>query len=313
MYLHSIFSFIIIVILIFSLFNISLEQCVLGANCPVNQGECVNNACNCLSGFYTLLDPKLPPEQQTYCNYEQINVYAPVILELFMPSFGHFYTGKYYLGIAKLILLFTYLTSSYYLYDKIKMPIYIRYIMEKFGPALLSLIGLKIAEDEEEEEKKEEDVTIASIIKQKFKSGKTVTTSNIEEGLNRGETSQMIQAHDKLEGDDKLEDKEKEEIKYNIVEQIYDEDNKPTKNNKDDDDNKSDKEKPLLDKDDKDQDDSETGSKDSRSKDDTKVENIPIKNIFELSSLIFSIMYFADLFFFKFKIYTDGYGIPFIE
>ena len=128
------------------------------------------------------------------------------------------------------------------------MPIYIRYIMEKFGPALLSLIGLKIAEDEEEEEKKEEDVTIASIIKQKFKSGKTVTTSNIEEGLNRGETSQMIQAHDKLEGDDKLEDKEKEEIKYNIVEQIYDEDNKPTKNNKDDDDNKSDKEKPLLDK-----------------------------------------------------------------
>ena len=68
-----------------------------------------------------------------------------------------------------------------------------------------------------------------------------------------------------------------------------------------------------LDKDDKDQDDSETGSKDSRSKDDTKVENIPIKNIFELSSLVFSIMYFADLFFFKFKIYTDGYGIPFIE
>lgn len=309
MYLQAVYSLIIITILIFSLFNISSEQCVLGGNCPLNQGECVNNACNCLSGFYTLLDPQLPPEQQTYCNYEQINVYAPVILELFLPSFGHFYTGKYYLGIAKLILLFTYLTSSYYLYDKLEMPKYIRYIMEKFGPALLSLIGLKIGGDEEEEEKKdEEEGTLASIIKQKFKSGTTKATTNFEEGLNRGETSQMIQAHDKLEGDDKLEDKEKEEIKYNIVEQIYDEDSKPTKNGKDDDDNKSDKEKPLLDKD-----DSETGSKGSRSNDGTKVENIPIKNIFELSSLCFSIMYFADLFFFKFKIYTDGYGIPFIE
>ena len=312
MYLHSIYSLIIITILIISLFNISFEQCVLGGNCPLNQGECVNNACNCLSGFYTLLDPKLPPEQQTYCNYEQINVYAPIILELFLPSFGHFYTGKYYLGIAKLILLFAYLTSSYYLYDKLKMPIYIRYIMEKFGPALLSLIGLKVAQDEEEEKKDEEEGTIASIIKQKFKAGNTKTTISFEEGLNRGETSQMAQAHDKIEGDDKLEDKEKEETKYEIVEQNYDEDNKPTKNGKDDDDNKSDKEKPLLDKDD-DQNDSETGSKDSRSKDDTKVENIPIKNIFELSSLCFSIMYFADLLFFKFKVYSDGYGIPFIE
>ena len=310
MYLHSIYSLIIIAILIFSLFNLSFEQCVLGGNCPLNQGECVNNACNCLSGFYTLLDPQLPPGQQTYCNYEQINVYAPVILELFLPSVGHFYTGKYFLGIAKLILLFTYLTSSYYLYGKLKMPIYIRFIMEKFGPAILGLIGLKLAEEEEEENKGKEEDTLADLIKSKFKSGKTKTTINMKEGLNRGETSQMTQVHDKLEGDDKVEEKEKEEKKYVIVEQIYDEDNKPTKDDKDDDDNKSDKEKPLLDKDDK---DSETGSKDSRSKDDTKVENAPIKTIFELSSLIFSIMYFADLFFFKFKIYTDGYGIPFIE
>ena len=313
MYLHSVYSLIIIAILIFSLFNLSFEQCVLGGNCPINQGECLNNACNCLSGFYTLLDPKLPPEQQTYCNYEQINVYAPVIFELFLPSFGHFYTGKYFLGIAKLILLFTYLTSSYYLYSKLKMPIYIRYIMEKFGPAILGLIGLKLAEEEEEENKEEEGATLADVIKKKFKAGNTKKNINLEEGLNRGETSQMTQVHDKLEGDDKIEEKEKEEKKYDIVEQIYDEDNKPTKNDKDDDDNKSDKEKPLLDKDEKDQDDSETGSKDSRSKDDTEVDNPPIKALFELSSLIFSIMYFADLFFFKFKIYTDGYGIPFIE
>ena len=184
--------------------------------------------------------------------------------------------------------------------------------MEKFGPALLSLIGLKLAEEEEEENKEEEEGTLADIIKKKFKAGNTKKTINLEEGLNRGETSQMTQVHDKLEGDDKVEEKEKEEIKYDIVEQIYDEDNKPTKNDENDD-NKSDKEKPLLDKDDKDQDDSETGSKDSRSKDEPKVDNPPIKAIFELSSLIFSIMYFADLFFFKFKIYTDGNGIPFIE
>ena len=299
MYLHSIYYFIIIAIIIFSLFSVSIEQqCVLGGNCPLKQGECVNNACNCLSGFYTLLDPHLPPEQQTYCNYEQINVYAPLILELFLPSAGHFYTGKFYLGIVKFILLFTYLTSSYYLYETIKMPIYIRYIMEKFGPALLSLIGLKLAEDEPEEKNDEEQGTIASIIGKKLKGGKTTIGPGLEEGLNRGETSQMTQAHDKLEGDDKLDSKEKEEKKYEIVKQNYDEDNKPNKNaEENDDDDKSDKEKPLLDKDDN---GSETGSRNSKSKDDAKVENIPIKNLFELSSLLFSIMYFADLFFFKF-------------
>ena len=58
-------------------------QCVLGKNCPFNQGICVSNFCKCNEGFETLIDETLPADQQIYCNYEQISQYTPIILEIF--------------------------------------------------------------------------------------------------------------------------------------------------------------------------------------------------------------------------------------
>ena len=37
-----------------------------------------------------------------------------------------------------------------------------------------------------------------------------------------------------------------------------------------------------------------------------------LKKIFHISGTLFSLMYFVDLFFYKFGIYTDGNGVPFI-
>ena len=37
-----------------------------------------------------------------------------------------------------------------------------------------------------------------------------------------------------------------------------------------------------------------------------------IITIFRISSVLFSLMYFVDLFFYKFGVYTDGNGVPFI-
>ena len=309
------------IILYLLLFNISLEQCVLGGNCPFNQGECVADTCNCLSGFYSLLDPQLPPAQQTYCNYEQINVYAPIILEVFMPSFGHFYVGNYSLGIFKLGLLVIYICSSVYLYKKVKMPYYMRYVIEKYGPAILALIGLKLGEEKEEEKEEEpdtKDLAVSVLAKElinRFRSNQSFV--NQEEGINRGETSQMKQIHDDEEGIDfyNLDVKEIEgkDAKYEPKEQFYDPGEKPEISTNEGDLDKPDNEKPLIDKEDKESnaDESESGSK--KEKEPEREEDKNIKLIFELSSIIFSIFYFADLLLYKFKVYNDGFGVPLVE
>ena len=58
-----------------------LPQCVLGQNCPLNQGDCIANSCQCKEGFYTLFDKSLPAEQQIYCNYAQVSHFKPLIIE----------------------------------------------------------------------------------------------------------------------------------------------------------------------------------------------------------------------------------------
>ena len=153
-------QFYIKIILISSLLIYSLQQqlsCTLGQNCPLNQGMCVGDFCQCLDGFYSLLDPKLLPGQQIYCNYEQINVYKPLIMEIFLPSVGHFYVGKYWLGLIKLILLITYVSCSYLIYGYFGVPRFIISIMKKFGISLKNFLpdGLIGDSKEEEEEEKE--------------------------------------------------------------------------------------------------------------------------------------------------------------
>ena len=121
--------------LILSLFSFILsQQCISGKNCPFNQGLCLADICECLAGYKTLNNPKLAPEQQIYCNYKQINHLIPLILELFFPGIGHFYVGKYWFGLIKLILALVFLGLCYYIYSEMRIPSYI----ETFRKMLLN-------------------------------------------------------------------------------------------------------------------------------------------------------------------------------
>ena len=112
--------------LLLSLFSFALsQQCILGSNCPFNQGICVGNTCECLEGYKNFFNPALPQDQQIYCNYKQISHFYPLILEFFLPGIGHFYVGKYWFGIIKLCLAIIFASCSYYLYKEIRVANYI--------------------------------------------------------------------------------------------------------------------------------------------------------------------------------------------
>ena len=126
--------------IILSLFTFILpQQCILGQNCPFNQGICAGDTCECLDGYKTLYNPKLPVEQQVYCNYKQIHHLIPLILEFFLAGFGHFYVGKYWYGIIKLALAVICFGSSYYLYKEFRKPSYIEALKETILNKILKL------------------------------------------------------------------------------------------------------------------------------------------------------------------------------
>ena len=101
------------------------QECIIGKNCPYNQGICVGTSCECLDGYRTVFDPKLPQAFQIYCNYQQKNHLIALVLEMFLPSVGHFYVGHIWLGIIKLFLFVSAVGSSYYLYNEVQIPSYI--------------------------------------------------------------------------------------------------------------------------------------------------------------------------------------------
>ena len=51
--------------------------------------------------------------------------YTETVLEMFIPSVGHFYVGHIWLGIIKLFLFVSAVGSSYYLYHEVQIPSYI--------------------------------------------------------------------------------------------------------------------------------------------------------------------------------------------
>ena len=117
--------------LLLTLFSLVFsQQCIVGSNCPYNQGICVGNTCQCLDGYKNFFNPALLPEQQIYCNYQQINHYYPLLLELFPTSLGHFYVGKYWFGLIKLCLAITFVSTSLYLYKKLQVASYIKSLWE---------------------------------------------------------------------------------------------------------------------------------------------------------------------------------------
>ena len=112
--------------LIISLFALTIsQQCIEGKNCPLNQGICVGGTCQCLNGYKTLFNNALSLEQQIFCNYQQINHFIPLALEL-IPGIGlgHFYIGRYWLGIIKLCLAITFICSIKYIHNELKLPSY---------------------------------------------------------------------------------------------------------------------------------------------------------------------------------------------
>jgi hypothetical protein len=111
------------------------QQCISGKNCPLNQGECISGKCVCNTGYQTLLAQSTPIDQQIYCNYKQISQYTPIILEIFLPSIGHFTVGNYWLGLIKISLLLTYVISSYIGFGKLEPPELWLKLMEKIGIA----------------------------------------------------------------------------------------------------------------------------------------------------------------------------------
>ena len=203
----SLIKFLLYLSLIFLSYE---QQCVLGQNCPYNQGVCVSNICACNKGYHTLLDSSLPPEQQIYCNYKKISQYTPLILEIFLPSFGHFAVGKYWMGLLKLSLLLTFLASSYFLYDEIKVPTLMSALFEKFG--IESFLGIEKKNEEGGDDNKEE---------------------GEEEGNNE-------EGGAKLRG---RKDAKKSNSEYTVKEQVH-EDEKGDENNED---KKDEKKEPLID------------------------------------------------------------------
>ena len=110
------------------------QQCISGKNCPFEQGQCIADKCVCNTGYQTLL-VQSTPDQQIYCNYKQISQYTPIILEIFLPSVGHFTVGNYWLGLIKISLLLAYVISSYIGFGKLEPPELWLTLMKKIGIA----------------------------------------------------------------------------------------------------------------------------------------------------------------------------------
>lgn len=262
------------------LLSFSSEQCVLGGNCPYDQGICMADYCKCLDGFYSLLNSSLPPEQQIYCNYEQINVYVPLVLEMCLPSIGHFYVENYWLGALKLLLLAGFIATSILKYGFVGVPTFVIKIMDKLGISLKNFCPEGVLGENEENDgndddkgQKEADAADEALVKSTI----VPITGLLREGnqgeeeienKNRGKITQVEQSHNP-EGNDVF----KKEL-----------------------------DKPLI--------NYEEGQ--NKEIENEKEENKTLTILFNISC-IFWVLYFVDLYCYKFKVYTDGNGVPFVE
>ena len=266
-------------LLLFLLFNVSLEQCVQGGNCPYDQGTCMGGFCKCLDGFYSLVNTSLLPEQQIFCNYEQINVYIPLVLEMCLPSIGHFYVENYWLGALKLLLLASFITTSFLKFGFIGVPTFVITIMTKLGISLKNFCPEGVLGENEENDgnddngQKEADAADEALVK-----SIVPITGLLREGNNQGE--------------EEIENKNRGKITQ--VEQSH--------NPEGNDVFKKELDKPLI--------NYEEGQ--NKEMENEKEENKTLTILFNISC-IFWVLYFVDLYCYKFKIYTDGNGVPFVE
>ncbi len=101
----------LLIIFFYLFYLISSQNCNPRTNCRRRNGRCINDICECNYGFATFLKPN--SKEIIYCNYEQIDNWVPFILEIFLPSTGHFYVGNFILGFSKFgLLLIPFITLS---------------------------------------------------------------------------------------------------------------------------------------------------------------------------------------------------------
>ena len=144
MFSKSYLIFLSIIVLTFE------QQCIIGTNCPFNKGVCSANDCNCLKVYQTLFDKSIPIDQQVFCNYKQISVYAPLIFEIFLPSVGHFMVGKYWFGLIKLTFIIIFISTSLYLYQKLRVPYLLITIFKYID--ILSYLGVGEKDDNRDDD-----------------------------------------------------------------------------------------------------------------------------------------------------------------
>ena len=127
----------LLIILSLFAFILSQQNCIQGTNCPLNQGVCIADMCECLEGYRTFYNKALPVDQQIFCNYQQINHFIPLALE-FIPGIGlgHLYIGRYWQGIIKLCLAVIFLSCNFYLYKELQVPSYV----EAIGKSIMNKI-----------------------------------------------------------------------------------------------------------------------------------------------------------------------------
>ena len=197
------------------------QQCIQGENCPYNQGICVSNTCQCNQNYHSLIDETLPAEQQIYCNYRKYSQYFPIILEFVAPSLGHFLVGNYWKGLIKLSLIIIFVSSSFYLYKRLKIPELFVTLFESIG--LSGLFGGGVKEGDDKKDDDNGALRLRSSPNRPF-------SQEISDG----------------------------------VEDDYEED------------------------------------------------NVYLKFVFEISGILLPLLYFLDLLLYKFKVYNDGNGVPFV-
>lgn len=85
-----------------------IPKCIPGKNCPYKRGTCINNQCFCYKYYWTYQKESAnpnPKKSQVFCNYTRLSRFVPLILEIFIPCFGHLLAGKLYLFLIKFCLI----------------------------------------------------------------------------------------------------------------------------------------------------------------------------------------------------------------
>ena len=114
-------------------------------------------------------------------------------------------------------------------------------------------------------------------------------------GRKNSDSEFPLAMEEKVEGE-KI-DNDNEVPKYKVARQAYDEGEEPENQEK------------LIPKEKKEKKEKKNEKEENENNGE---ENKKVKIIFELTGILASLMYFMDLFLYKFKVYTDGNGVSFI-